>query len=53
MTERGHPVATITPYTQDDAATQFARRRESPEFKSLPIVDGDSSVYISDDRDRS
>ena len=49
-TERGHPIATIRPYSMDDVSTPFSRRRETDEFKNLEKVDSDSAMFVSDDR---
>ena len=52
ITERGHPIATIGPYTADESATPFAKRRQSSKFKNLGKILGDSTRLISDDRER-
>ena len=52
ITERGHPVASLIPYREDDAGRAFRERHVLPEFDDLPVVDGDTTVYVSDDRDR-
>ena len=53
VTERGHPIATIGPFSSDEMGVPFAQRREIAAFKNLPKVRGDSSGFIADDRDRS
>ena len=53
VTERGHPIATIGPFSSDEMGTPFSKRREISAFKKLPKVHGDSSLLISDDRSRS
>ena len=53
VTERGHPIATIGPFSSYEMATPFSKRREVSAFKNLPKVHGDSSRFISDDRKRS
>ena len=52
VTERGHPIATIGPFSENDAGTPFAKRRETTAFKNLPMVKFESANLISDDRDR-
>ena len=52
VTERGHPIATIGPYSVDDVGVPFSKRRETADFKALPKIYSDSSSFVSDDRDR-
>ena len=52
VTERGHPIATIAPYSPDDSRTPFSQRHETPEFSTLPKINVDSARLISDDRER-
>lgn len=53
VTERGHPIATIGPFSPNEMGTPFSKRREISAFSNLPKVNGDSSHFISDDRNRS
>ena len=52
VTERGHPVASIIPVRPGDLGTPFSERRTLPEFDALPFTSGDSTKYVSEDRDR-
>ena len=52
ITERGHPVASLIPFCEDDPGRSFRERQLLPEFDALPVVSGDATVYISEDRDR-
>ncbi len=52
VTERGHPIATIGPFSADDVGTPFSKRRETGAFKNLPTVESESERLVSDDRDR-
>ena len=52
VTERGHPIATIAPYSVDDVGLPFSKRRETEDFKTLPKIKSDSSGVVSDDRNR-
>ena len=52
ITDRGRPLASLLPVRADDLSTPFSQRRTLPEFDALPPVSGDSSVYVSEDRDR-
>ena len=53
VTDRGNPIATLVPYTRDDAGTIFSRRKLLPEFSALAGQEGDSTLLVSKDRDRS
>jgi prevent-host-death family protein len=53
VTDRGNPIATLVPYTLDDAGSDFPRRKLLPEFSALAMQKGDSTLIISEDRDRS
>ena len=52
ITDRGRPVASLLPVRPGDLSTPFRKRRTLPEFEALPPVSGDSSVHVSEDRDR-
>ena len=52
VTERGRPVASLIPVRPGDLSTPFGQRGTLPEFDALPPVSGDSSVYVSEERDR-
>ena len=52
ITDRGRPVASLLPVHPGDLSTPFRQRRTLPEFETLPLVAGDSGVYVSEDRDR-
>ncbi len=52
ITERGRPVASLIPFYEDSLGRSFRERRILPEFDALPEVSGDTTVYISEDRDR-
>ena len=51
ITERGGPVASLIPNREDDLGRSFRQHRVLPEFEALPAVDGDATVYVSEDRD--
>ena len=53
ITERGRPVASLIPFREGDVGRSFRDRLVLPEFEALPVVDGDSTEYVSEDRDRS
>jgi prevent-host-death family protein len=53
VTDRGNPIATLVPYSRDDAGMPFSRRKLLPEFSALARQKGDSTLVISEDRDRS
>lgn len=52
VTERGRPVASLVPFRQDGMGTAFGERQLLPEFEALPEIPGDSTVAISEDRER-
>lgn len=52
ITDRGRPVASLIPFREGDAGRSFRDRLVLPEFETLPAVDGDSTGYVSEDRDR-
>ena len=52
ITDRGRPLASLLPVRPGDLSTPFRQRHTLREFDALPPVSGDSSVYISEDRDR-
>ena len=52
VTERGRPLASIVPVRPGDLGTPFGERRTLPEFDALPATTGDSTKYVSEDRDR-
>ena len=52
VTDRGRPVASLVPFRREDAGPAFAERKLLPEFEALPTFSGDSSRYVSEDRDR-
>ena len=52
ITDRGRPLASLLPVRPGDLSTPFRQRQTLREFDALPPVSGDSSVYISEDRDR-
>ena len=52
ITERGRPVASLIPFREGDAGRSFRERLVLPEFDALPIVSGDSTSFVSEDRDR-
>lgn len=53
VTDRGRPLASIIPVRPGDLGTPFGDRRTLPEFDVLPVTGGDSTKYVSDDRDRA
>ena len=53
VTGRGRPLALIIPVPPGDLGTPFGKRRTLPEFDALPVIGGDSTKYVSDDRDRA
>jgi prevent-host-death family protein len=53
VTDRGTPIATLVPYTREDVGKSFSRRKLLPEFAALRRQKGDSTLIISEDRDRS
>jgi len=54
ITDRGRPVATITPYTADLERRSFRDRELLPAFEALQRrhTAGDSTADVSDDRNR-
>ena len=54
VTDRGKPLATITPYTADVERRTFRERELSPAFAALQRrrASGDSTTDVSDDRNR-
>ena len=52
ITERGRPVASLIPFEEGRAAGSFRDRRILPEFDALPEVSGDTTAFVSEDRDR-
>jgi len=53
ITDRGRPVATLSPFSPDDLGTAFGDRKRVPGFDDLVMTAGDSTAYISEGRDRS
>ena len=53
VTDRGQPIATISPYAPDAERRQFRDRTISPAFAALQRkrITGDSTADVSDDRD--
>ena len=54
VTDRGKPLATITPYTADVERRSFRERDLSPAFEALQgrRASGNSTADVSDDRNR-
>lgn len=52
VTERGRPVASLIPFREDGMGTAFGERHLLPEFEALPETAGDSTLTVSEDRDR-
>lgn len=52
VTDRGRPIASLTALDENAIGTPFSRRRTLPEFETLPRVSGDSTRYVSEDRER-
>ena len=52
VTERGRPTTALVASREGDAVRSFRDRVLLPEFDALPAVAGDSTVDVSDDRDR-
>lgn len=50
--ERGQPVATLVPFELEHRGTPFSKRVLVPGFADLPPTTGDSTDYISEDRER-
>lgn len=52
ITVRGRPASSLLPVRPRNLSTPFGERRTLPEFDALPLVSGDASEYVSEDRDR-
>lgn len=54
VTDRGQPIATITPYEPDADRRRFAERELTPAFAAFQrkSVAGDATTEVSEDRDR-
>ena len=52
VTERGVPIATIVPFSEEALGRSFVNRNESAAFKKLPRILSDSTSLIADDRER-
>ncbi len=54
ITDRGRPVATITPYVETKPRGRFSERVILPAFAKTErlLIAGDSTLGISEDRDR-
>ncbi len=52
VTDRGRPIASLSEFKEEDLGTPFSQRRLLPEFEALPGISGDSTRYVSEDRDR-
>jgi prevent-host-death family protein len=52
ITDRGRPVATLAALDEQDLGTPFSQRRTLAEFEALPLIRGDSSRHVSEDRSR-
>ena len=50
--DRGRPVATIVPFADEHRGTPSAKRRLVPGFADIPLMGGDCTQSISEDRDR-
>ncbi len=53
VVERGHPVATILPFSESDTGALFSKRRLVPGFARLPKIATDSTATISEERGRA
>jgi prevent-host-death family protein len=53
VTDRGRPVATLSPLGPEDLGTAFGNRKLARGFKPLTMTTGDSTGYVSEDRDRT
>ena len=53
VTERERPTTARVASREGDAVRSFRNRVLLPEFDSLPLVAGNSTVDVSDDRDRA
>ena len=47
------PVATLIPFELAHKAMPFANRKVVRGFEELPVIEHDSTEYISSDRDRA
>jgi prevent-host-death family protein len=52
ITDRGRPVASLTPLDAKAMGIPFSQRRTLTEFEALPTIPGDSARDISEDRER-
>ena len=52
ITERGRPAASLIPFQEHGASRSFRERLVLPGFEALPVVSGDATAYVSEDRDR-
>ena len=52
ITERGRPVASLIPFHEGHAGRSFRERQVLPELDALPVVSGDATGYVSEDRHR-
>ncbi len=52
VTDRGNPVAALTPYQHEVESNAFECRETTPVFDALPEIAIDSAEYISEDRGR-
>ena len=52
VTDRGNPVAALTPYRYEEKGSAFECGETIPAFDELPEINIDSSEYVSEDRDR-
>lgn len=52
VTDRGRPVASLTPFRAGEPSRPFRERLTVPEFDALPAVPGDAVADVSEDRDR-
>ncbi len=50
--DRRRPVAKLVSFTPGDLGKAFADRRLLKGFAELPMSSDDSTVYVSEDRDR-
>lgn len=51
--DRRQPVAKIIPFTPEDQGISFAERKFVKGFTDLPKKRHNSTVYLSEDRDRT
>ena len=52
VTDRGRPIASLTSIKEGDFGTPYSERELLLEFEALPEVSGDSTRYLSEDRER-